>query len=68
MDRGAWRATVHGSQRAGQDLTTKQQQTRNLRSERGLRKHCSPLAHQSLSRNPHAWGPLAAVPKKASFP
>ena len=26
MDRGAWWATVHGSQRAGHDLVTKQQQ------------------------------------------
>ena len=25
MDRGAWRATVHGVARAGHDLTTKQQ-------------------------------------------
>ena len=26
MDRGAWRATVHGVARVGQDLVTKQQQ------------------------------------------
>ena len=26
MDRGAWRATVHGSQRVGHNLVTKQQQ------------------------------------------
>ena len=26
MDRGAWRATVHGSQRAGDDLATKQRE------------------------------------------
>ena len=26
MDRGAWQATVHGSQRVGHDLVTKQQQ------------------------------------------
>ena len=26
MDRGAWRATVHGVQRVGHDLVTKQQQ------------------------------------------
>ena len=52
MDRGAWRATVHGLQTVTHDLVTKQQQTQLLynvelvstvqQSESAVRTHLSP--------------------------
>ena len=33
MDRGAWQATVHGLQRVGHDLATKQQNDNNILSK-----------------------------------